>query len=258
MATVRQLSRAVLAAALVAGRAAAAPDALPLEPRTDAALVAAEVAVAVALELEASRLTPGSCRLCGVDALDEEARELLRSRDPRAAARASDLLANAVIPAGAVVALIGAAWAAGTPGQGLADTVPVLEAALLATDLELASKSVAARYRPGANGSGRGNALRSFFSGHTTLAFSVAVSAAEVATLRGRAAAPWFWVVGLGLAAGVGWARAASDAHWLTDVLAGAAVGTAAGVGVPLWVHHRAHGPPVTLRGVPGGLALEF
>ncbi len=86
----------------------------------------------------------------------------------------------------------------------------------------------------------------------------MAVAAAEVATLRGRRAAPWFWIVGLGLATRVGWARMAANAHWLTDVLAGAAVGSAAGVAVPLWVHHRAHGPPVTLRGAPGGLALNF
>ncbi len=258
-----------MVAVLLAGRAAALvpdtplagppapPDPLPLG-RADAALIAAAGAVALALGLGAGRLTPSRCRLCGLDALDEETRELVRSRNLHAAATTSDLLANALVPAGAVAALLGGAWAAGSASEGLADVVPVLEAALLGTDLELATKEVSARYRPSANGTGRGDKLRSFFSGHTTLAFSIAVSAADVATLRGWRAAPWFWAVGLALAAGVGWARMAADAHWLTDVLAGAATGVGAGMAAPLWIHRRARGPPVTLRTAPGGLALDF
>jgi PAP2 superfamily protein len=82
----------------------------------------------------------------------------------------------------------------------------------------------------------------------------VAVSQATEDTLRGDPAAPWAWGIGLGLAAAVGYLRVAGDAHWLTDVLAGAAAGTAFGVAVPLAERRLVSG--VTLA--PGGIAVRF
>ena len=64
---------------------------------------------------------------------------------------------------------------------------------------------------------------RSFFSGHTSLVFSIStVFAAEIDNI--------FWKIGwYGLAALVGGARIYHDKHWFSDVLAGAAVGYAVG-----------------------------
>lgn len=63
----------------------------------------------------------------------------------------------------------------------------------------------------------------SFPSGHTTLAFSVA---SVVAAHDKR---PWVRAVSFGLAGSVGLARIHLDAHWASDVLAGAILGTAVG-----------------------------
>jgi len=63
----------------------------------------------------------------------------------------------------------------------------------------------------------------SFPSGHATQAFAVA---AVVAAHDGRL---WVGVVSYGLAGSVGLARVYQDAHWTSDVLAGAILGTVVG-----------------------------
>ena len=63
----------------------------------------------------------------------------------------------------------------------------------------------------------------SFPSGHTTQAFAVA---SVIAAHDGRL---WVSVAAYGLAGSVGLARIHEDAHWASDVLAGAILGTAVG-----------------------------
>jgi membrane-associated phospholipid phosphatase len=89
------------------------------------------------------------------------------------------------------------------------------------------SKFVVGRARPN-TGEGPGHfdpfsSDASFPSGHTTQAFAVAsVVAAHEARL-------WVSVVSYGLAGSVGFARIHEDAHWASDVLAGAILGTVVG-----------------------------
>jgi membrane-associated phospholipid phosphatase len=74
-----------------------------------------------------------------------------------------------------------------------------------------------------------------FPSGHATTAFAVAASLVPVAGVRGRRA----W---LGAAAGVGVSRVVLNAHFLSDVMAGAVLGWwAADVAGPLvgWLRRR-------------------
>jgi membrane-associated phospholipid phosphatase len=205
----------------------------------DAPLTAAGAVLALGLSLAQPALAPARCRWCRPDPLDEDAREALLWARPARAARASDLLANAVLPAGAAAAVLAPAWAAHDGRQAAEDAVAIGEAVLLAVDAELAVKDLAARSRPSAfyTGGGGRQANLSFFSGHTSFAFSLATATATVATLRGEPAAPWLWAGGMSLAAGVGYLRVAGDAHWLTDVVAGAAVGGAIGFAVP-WLLH--------------------
>jgi membrane-associated phospholipid phosphatase len=115
----------------------------------------------------------------------------------------------------------------------------------------------------------------SFFSGHTALAFSFAVSAGTIASMRDYRNAGWVLGSGLTMAAATGYLRIAADRHYFTDVLVGAAVGAAVGWAVP-----RLHGTrdrpvddssvsgrratsrpalalPVPLRGPEGGLWLQ-
>jgi membrane-associated phospholipid phosphatase len=63
----------------------------------------------------------------------------------------------------------------------------------------------------------------SFPSGHTTQAFAIA---SVVAAHDGRL---WVSVLSYGLAGSVGFARIEQDAHWSSDVLAGAILGTVVG-----------------------------
>jgi membrane-associated phospholipid phosphatase len=100
----------------------------------------------------------------------------------------------------------------------------------------------------------------SFWGGHSAFLFSVAAGATQVARLRGRTGWKWLALASFAGAAATGWLRVAADRHWATDVLAGAAVGTAVGLSVPLLVMHPAgeRGTAVMLVPAPGGLALVF
>jgi membrane-associated phospholipid phosphatase len=80
----------------------------------------------------------------------------------------------------------------------------------------------------------------SFYSGHSSLAFSLAVGAGTIAHLRGYRSEPVIWAVGLPLAAGAAYLRMAADKHYATDVIVGSIVGAALGVAVPSLFHGRA------------------
>ncbi len=91
-----------------------------------------------------------------------------------------------------------------------------------------ATKYLVARVRPYADPDldsydfGYGHSTPSFPSGHTAAAFALATALGDAS---GRTwARIGLWVI----AAGTGWARVAQQAHWTTDVLAGAAVGIGA------------------------------
>jgi membrane-associated phospholipid phosphatase len=136
------------------------------------------------------------------------------------------------------------------------DLLLVAEATALAADLTQAVKYAVGRQRPRTLHAPAGQARGpdddlSFWSGHTSLAFSLVASAGTVSTMRGYPSAPWIWGGGAALAAGVGYLRMAGDAHWLTDVLAGAAAGIAVGVAVPKLLH----GPEPGAAGASQGLA---
>ncbi len=259
----RPISAALLAAALSAAPPVRADDDANL--RRDEWAAAGVALGALALDgVLAAEWRPKDCRICSVDApgasrpvngLDEAARDALRWSHPGNARLASDVLASAAIP---LLAGADALRSTGTWGDAGRDVLVVAEAASLSSLATGVAKSGFARLRPGrpdAPGQGAA-AYESFWSGHTSLAFSIAVSEAMQDTLRGDPAARWVWAVGLTLAAGVGYLRVAGDAHWLTDVLAGAAVGSAFGAGVPLLERRLVRG--VTLSPAPGGLALHF
>jgi len=88
---------------------------------------------------------------------------------------------------------------------------------------------------------------RSFFSGHTSISFTGAslICAHHLALdLFESAADPVMCATGLALATTIGALRIIGDAHYFSDVVVGAAVGTAVGLGIPLLHHYkRAPGP---------------
>jgi membrane-associated phospholipid phosphatase len=125
------------------------------------------------------------------------------------------------------------------------DVVPVLQAGIVAGVFNQAFKIAFGRKRPYAHFKGRstqkrkGDVNTSFFSGHSALAFSMATSAGTVASLRGYDSAPMLWGGGLALAATTAYLRIAADAHYATDVLGGAVIGSLLGVAIPLLFHRK-------------------
>ncbi len=253
--------RAVLPVLLLVAAASAAParaEVRPLyvDPWRDGAIIGASGALALALSLPVA--TPKRCGVCGVGELDESVREAFAWRNPAPALRASDWLANAIIPAAALANSAVSSWRGGEPSAFWADALVLTEVAAVSTGLDAVSKDAVARRRPRAGLSAKGAADESFYSGHTSISFALAAGAGTISTLRGYPSAPWVWGGGMALAAGVGYLRVAGDAHWATDVLAGAAAGGLVGFAVPWFLHrtpatHRIHVTPA-----PGGLALRF
>ena len=102
----------------------------------------------------------------------------------------------------------------------------------------------------------------SFFSRHTTMAFASAMFLSTVhdAYHPGSASSPYIWAGSLLVATAVGFMRVESGDHFPTDVIAGAAVGSAIGFIIPR-MHRTDTGrfslTPV-LRGSDVGIALEM
>ena len=250
----RSTATAALALAILAPAPPARADGPDL--RADEWRAAGITVGALALDgLIAVTWKPTDCNFCKANSFDESARDALRWSQPKEAQRASDLLANVAIP---VLAAADAVRATDSWGNAGRDVLVVAEAASLSTLATGIAKNGFARLRPGlpATPHQGAAAYQSMWSGHTALAFPIAVSQAMQDTIRGDPAAPWVWAIGLTLATGVGYLRVAGDAHWLTDVIAGAAVGSAFGVAVPLAERRLVHG--VTLSPAPGGIALRF
>lgn len=98
------------------------------------------------------------------------------------------------------------------------------------------------------------NRYRSFFSGHTTAAFTLAaltcVHHINLPLYGGGPAEAIPCATSMMLAAGVGLLRVASDQHYFSDILVGAAFGTAVGFAVPYMFHyaHTKDRPNAALR----------
>lgn len=263
------LARALAAAAsLAAGPARAAEPPLPLryDLATDLSVTAAALASVVALAALKPELTPLQCRICAPGRIDDAVHGALLWGNPAAADTWSNVLANAVLPAGMLGYDLVSAIGAGDPAAAAVDTLLIVEAVSLDTVLELGVKYATGRLRPYAwyghlpPQPGAYDQNLSFYSGHTSTAFATAASAGTVFMMRGYPGAPVVLGLGLAVAGGVGYLRMAADQHYLTDVLAGAAVGGLVGFAVP-WVFHRprAGAPqPGDVLPAPGGIAIAW
>ncbi|HET9555285.1 MAG TPA: phosphatase PAP2 family protein [Anaeromyxobacteraceae bacterium] len=271
MRTARAAAALLLLAA--APRALAERGELRYRLEVDLPLTLGATAFWAGTELAKPQLAPSTCRVCGVDGLDARARQLLVLPWIEPPRRASDVLVGAVMPLGVATHALLASRAGGQGWrEGFVDLLVVSEAVTIAGSLGQVVKYAVGRQRPFVHYGNYTNPDRrpdpddnlSFWSGHTAMAFSLAVGAGTVAHLRRDPGAPWVLGVGLGAATVVGYLRIAGDKHYLTDVLVGAAVGSAAGWAVP-WLMHRpetsgpsAPGPRVAVTPLPLGIALTF
>ncbi|WP_437806240.1 phosphatase PAP2 family protein [Sorangium sp. So ce1078] len=258
------LAATTLSALLVslspAGAAEPSPE-LTFVPEVDLPLTVVGGAAWAASELAKKGLAPDACRWCAVGPLDASVRDaLLWSGNPGTAHDVSNVTVLAVAPVSALGLTAFAAWHDGRTENMAADLLIVTEAMVVAMGLNQLTKYAVGRQRPYAHfenpdvlyceGAGCARPLPhdddlSFFSGHSTAAFSLAAASGTVASMRGYRAAPWVWAQGMALAALSGYLRIASDRHYFTDVLTGAALGSAAGVLIP----YLFHGPRAGVAG---------
>ncbi len=99
----------------------------------------------------------------------------------------------------------------------------------------------------------------SFPSGHTTLAFQSATFITTVAILEDFPT-PWkYGLIGgsMSLAIGTAVLRVTSGAHYITDVIAGAALGSVAGITIPLFHQKTTKENPLSLGIVPSSLGVS-
>ncbi len=256
-------SAAVLIATLAVPPAAA--DDLELAPRRDVALiVGGGLAFIVSETLLKDALAPDDCRWCDDNALDRGIRNRLVWADPGAAASASNWTGYVALP---LVTIGGAAALGAASGPDHAwwtDGLIVAESAILASLFTNLVKDVAGRERPFVHALAPADKPRtqeanlSFFSGHSSLAMSLAVSAGTVASLRGHRLAPVMWGAGVGLALTTGYLRIAADRHWATDVVTGWVVGAGFGVAVPYLLHRKRGDGALAASVSPRSVALSF
>ena len=128
------------------------------------------------------------------------------------------------------------------------DSAVIAEATVLAADFNQAAKFLVARERPfvhALNPADKGTTSApadnntSFYSAHASTSMALAVSMAEVASLRKYEWAPVAWVTLPALSLFTGYLRIAADKHYFTDVTTGAAMGALFGYLVP----HLFHSP---------------
>jgi membrane-associated phospholipid phosphatase len=217
-------------------------------------------------------LSKDTCRWCGPILMDDGVRDALVWEDVDRAEHIGDLTGFVGAP---LLALGGIGLAARLDDRGgnwLADGLIVAESAAIAGVLNFTVKALAARERPFVHqlapedkpNTGRPqDNNQSFYSGHSTLTMSLAVSAGTVAHMRGYRWAPALYGGGIALSLTTGYLRIAADKHWSTDVLTGWIVGAAIGYAVPRFLHRRestAGTPSITPLASPSmvGVAMTW
>lgn len=219
------------------------------------------------------QLAPTDCRWCDRNGAGEDTRlgidllgAQLRLADPYLDEMdmASNVVAFGVLPAAVFAVHAVASYQSRATNDLALNALFVAQALVLALSLNQTVKFLAGRARPfafrGASFPGTRHPEDenlSFFSGHATFAFALVAATATVAELRGYELSPWIWRLGLPLATGVALMRLSADKHYATDVLVGAAVGTAFGIFIPRGLHPRVANVDVAINLGPRGLSAS-
>ena len=246
------------AADVRADEPASPPVELRHDLRVDLPVTAGLAVVTVGFRLLRDDLEPSTCRWCdgsspgSVNAVDHWFRTALRRQDTGPANITSYVLAFGAAPVSAAAFTVIAAVTDGRGNEAVVDIVAVAEggfSAMLVTEiLEAATLRTRPYVHAIENDDERAaviaktGAFHSFPAGHVVEAFGVAAASGVVASMRGYRLAPLVWAAGLMFGVATAYTRMAADRHYFTDVLAGAAIGTVVGGGVPLLFHQPADG----------------
>lgn len=256
--------------------ARAEPVRRPVELKHDLKLelpiLGALAVVTVGFRLLRDDMEPSSCRICEgkeLNPIDKWFRDRMVRQDTEPAQVTSYILAFGAAPLAGAALTILAAVADERTDEWAVDLTAVAEggfAAMLTTEV---LESLTLRERPFFHAItdpdrrqaeiAKTGAFHSFPAGHVVESFGVATAAGVVASMRGYRLAPLVWLVGMGIGAATAYTRIASDHHYFTDTLAGAAIGTVVGGGVPLLFHRKraTHIPAILPAPVQGGMTFS-
>jgi membrane-associated phospholipid phosphatase len=239
---VRTIALVLLVAVAPPARGAPPPIPLQYNLALDASITGAMGLSVVLLAIYQPALVPETCRWCTPPAVDASVRNALVWTDHARTADTISTVLDAAIPASAFTYLLLSANGGGDVNAGLVDSLLVTEAVAAALLVNQVVKLLVGRQRPHAFfgndvGYSKGEDNVSFYSGHTSLAFSVTAATVTVAAMRGYAGVGIVAGVGFTLSAAIGYLRIAADQHFLTDILVGAAVGGLVGWAVPRIFH---------------------
>ena len=188
------------------------------------------------------------CSWCESNAVDLALRNALYAENSLAAAKLSHAMTMIVTPALAIAIAVVPGIRTSARSHGRHNGMILLIGFLLTTAVCDGVKKLVSRERPGFH-LGRGSLIEaaqnplerhlSFFSGDTAWAFFFVAAALTIAHFRGYHVPRWLAAVAVSAATLGGLLRICADMHWASDVLAGALVGAAIGVGLPLALHRR-------------------
>jgi len=259
----------VLLAAVLAWPRAAAADPVEVAWSDDVPATVTLLAAWLALSALQDEIVGHDCGWCGGPGpVDRGVRRALIAPSPAAASTASDVMLYTAVPAFSLAASLIATRTGGDPWIAFAEDVTIVaESFALASLVTGLVKISVRRTRPYLHYGGEEPLYRDgsmdvtgFVSGHASMAASVAASTATLAFLRGRPFAPWIAVAGGAVAVTTGMLRIAADRHYLSDVLAGLALGTAVGILVPV-LHAlplgRGGDVALAISPSPGGLGVS-
>jgi membrane-associated phospholipid phosphatase len=242
-----------LAGTPAAAQTSATTHALRWNPALDATATASAATVWLASEVLKGDLAPPRCRWCDVDSMDARIRQALVWPDTALADTVSNVTGFVLMPLASVGLNALAAAHDGALGQVGEDALLVAEAWVIAGDVTQLTKMLVGRERPLVHALSPDQKLQtaqpadnnlSFFSGHTSGAFALAVASGTIGTMRGYRFAPLVWSAGGAAAATTAYLRIAADKHWLSDVVVGAVVGAGIGFAVPYLLHSAIDDPP--------------
>lgn len=249
---------AILAAALalLAGRPAPAQD-LRLDPLKDGILLGAGIAYAGVSEYlvyVSDRDVLGTPDRDDVNALDR----LAMAEYSHGLDVTGDVLMYSMILAPAAYGLVLGS------GDLLTAAVIYLETLAFAQGAKNTFKLLVARYRPyvyegGASGVDSAEDDASFVSGHATMAFAAATAGVSLLSAY-FPQSRWFVPLtagAYGLATLTAVSRVAAGMHFVTDVAAGAALGTIIGYVVPR-LHRSGNRAGIAVSALPDGLLLTW
>jgi len=192
--------------------------------------------------------------------IDDQMRKLrLPTLDSRLEVRSGTDVGLAVMTTYPIVvdSLIVAYWYRGSSDVALQMALIDAEAFAITGAIEGASNFFSGRARPYSSDCGGAvpanttdcstdARYRSFFSGHTAVSFTAAgliCAHHEALHLFESAADDYTCIAGFVAAGAIGTLRMVGDAHYFSDVLVGAVVGTAVGLGIPLLHHYKRAAP---------------